>query len=380
MIRLTCSMDFTGYGVAAKNTAYSLITAGLDVSITEIINFTNAKDESAEQKIINSYINKKTQKDIKIDILEYIPPGWRHHGLNKRNTYGIQYFFWETDKLCPAWVEQLNDPTIKEIWVPCEYNKKACIDSGVKKTITIMPQSTIIDEFNDDPHFVIGGNPDAFRFYSIFTWNPRKNGTGLVEAYCEEFDEKDNVILVLKSYRASHSKKENDIVKYEIQQVKDNITARTGKKTFPPIYFIGGLLNNNQMMNLHKKSHCYVTANKGEGWNMPIAEAMAMNNPIITTQIGGITEWLDDKSAYIIPNTWESVNGMPYIEWYKSDQNWGKIEVNDTRKQMRNAFNDRADFSAKTKDYKKIISSFDHNSVGKLMRDRLEEIIKENNF
>jgi glycosyltransferase involved in cell wall biosynthesis len=369
MLRFGGVFNNTGYGIAARDTAYAIINSDIDVTIHQI-HSKDVKDcSSYHQSIVDAKINSNIHYDI--NIAQIIPPMWNM--IFEKDKYNIGYFFWETDKLCKEWVSILNDRLVNEIWVPCEYNKRACINSGVRKPIFVIPQCTTIS-YNAEINYEIKlGIENAFKFYSIFQWTERKNGDGLVRSYLKEFKKNDNVLLVLKTHKSDLEEKQT--IKREISKIKASI-----KGADAPIYLISNNLPTDTMKQIHLGCDCYVTANRGEGWSMPIAEAMSMNKPIITTKLGGITEYLDGECAYIIPHELEMVSKMPWIKWYASDQKWGKISDIDIGRVMREAYNDRHNFSIKTSMYEDILSNINIAAVGNVIKNRIYNIIKENNF
>jgi glycosyltransferase involved in cell wall biosynthesis len=265
-------------------------------------------------------------------------------------------------------VSIINDGLVDEIWAACETNKESFLRGGVQKPIFIIPQC---NDFTDVGSDHVELNCDGlFKFYSIFQWTKRKNSEGLVAAYLQEFDESDKVVLVLKTYTNNFA--DPSIVVRYIENIKSTIN----KKTFPKIQLICGKLTQRQINNLHEQCDCYVTASRGEGWDMPLTNAMFYKNYIITTKLGGISELLDDSNAQIIPNTFEPVSDMWWIPWYDGSQNWGKIENADISGALRVVF-DKRGVCKKNNNYDHILETITKERVGKLMRNRLDQIIKE---
>lgn len=49
---------------------------------------------------------------------------------------------------------------------------------------------------------------------------------------------------------------------------------------------------------LFKSADCFVLPTRGEGWGLPVVEAMAMELPVIVTNWSGPTAYLDDTVGY----------------------------------------------------------------------------------
>lgn len=375
MIRFTGTFDQSGYGNAARDTCMALIHAGYNVA-TQVIVTPMSRQEAAG---CNNYaeIIKRINPNVKakVNITELIPPLW--HNAFQKDTYNIGYFFWEVDLLPDEWVKIINEGLCNEVWVPCEWNKVICQRSGVNKPIyVIYPVTQFSIQAKQDAKKLlpIGGKDDAYRFYSIFQWSNRKNGDGLLRAYFNEFTSKDNVLLVIKSYGSSVSVAERRIIKEVISDLK----RTSSNPDPPPVYFFGELLKPNEVSAIHPQCHCYISPHRGEGWGIPIAEAMSYGNQVVTTKIGGITDFLDDKNkptGYIIPNTWETVTKMPWTQYYNDKQKWGGIKDLDIQYAMRQAYDERNNFSYRVNNYKSILDLCSEGAIIKLIKERLSRVL-----
>ena len=61
-----------------------------------------------------------------------------------------------------------------------------------------------------------------------------------------------------------------------------------------------GALSRAEMRDLYASSDVMVLPTRGEGWGLPIVEAMAMELPVIVTNFSGPTEYLTDSNSYPI--------------------------------------------------------------------------------
>lgn len=357
--------DYSGYGQASRNSLICLDKVGVKFT-TESVNFTPEKIDLGEgSKLAKQY--NCVSKDYKIKIIQ-LTPNWFRESIEK-GKYNIGFLFWETIGVTKEFVDCCN--LMDEIWTCGEIHKKTFKDSGIKVPIKVIPQSIDLNFKREEPFPV--SFDSSFIFYSIFQWTERKNPRALVETYWKTFENNDDVVLLLKVYRANFSEDEK-------QSIRDNILfwkKKQPQKHYPRIELILDGMTNDEMVKLHSTGDCFVSAHRGEGWGMPQMEAMACGNPIISTNFGGIHEWLSKNEAWLINYRLVNVFGMEHISWYSPQQKWADIDTNDLSKAMKDAYeNKKKTRQMGLKARELVEKEFSFETVGKIMKDRLEEIKK----
>jgi chloramphenicol O-acetyltransferase len=114
----------------------------------------------------------------------------------------------------------------------------------------------------------------------------------------------------------------------------------------------------------------------GEGWGMPIHDAVNHQNFIITTQFGGITEWLNSKNSFIINHSKSSVFEMNWNPWYSSYQSWANPSLSDLKNKMRSCYSDRKSFEYKKRNLAQLHNIFSINQCS----FNLENILSKERF
>lgn len=363
-IRYSSSFDQSGYGVAARDMAYALISSGLNVS-TNTIYTPMSRQEVAGCAALDEISKRQSSKQAQVNICEQVPILW-NYGFQK-GSKNIGRMYWEADKLPTDWVNIINNGLCDEVWASCQWNKDVYINSGVKKPIYVIPPIINTEHKIHDESLLPIPYKDYYKFYSIFQWTPRKNPEALLRAYFNEFSNDENVLLVVKAYGAGASLGEQRSIKETIVELK----KQSSNKNPAPVFYIGELIKPEQVELIHQQCQCYVSTSRAEGWNVPLTDAIGYNNQVITTQIGGITEHLNNTNAYIIPNTWENVAGMPFGNIYNSNMKWGSVDVADVQTMMRKAYNERKDYAARSNQYADILKVGSVENVLKLVKERL---------
>jgi glycosyltransferase involved in cell wall biosynthesis len=167
----------------------------------------------------------------------------------------------------------------------------------------------------------------------------------------------------------------------EFQRIKSDIKRwkyEMGLKSYPRVLLLTKMLKREDIMRLHLTGDCFVSAHRGEGWGIPQVEAMVLGKPIISTNLGGVHEMLqNNKNALLTNFTWSNVTNMDFAPWYGKEQKWADVEINDLRAKMRFIYEnpDKArEIGTEAQQFVK--RSLSYKVVGKMMSDRLYEIRK----
>jgi len=198
--------------------------------------------------------------------------------------YKIGFTMLEVDGLPAEWVQTCNQ--MDEIFVPSHFNKETFVRSGVHRRITVIPLGVDPDVFTPlGPSHGIDG---YFTFLSVFEWGERKAPEVLLTAFNHEFQANEKVLLLLKV--------DNRDPGINVQQQVANLNLSPNRA---PIGFLYNQpIPDTQMGALYRSAHCFVLPSKGEGWGMPILEAMACGLPAIATDWSAQTEFMNDGNAY----------------------------------------------------------------------------------
>lgn len=340
---IAVATDHTGYGTAARS-----YIKGFD-AIDVDINLEVAKFESTSMNMFDRKTQKLVEKYQKVQYGQYdaavmhLIPSWfpaLDSAQNVKKRFG--YMYWETSKIVPDWRNLINKHT-DGMFVCCDYTKKALLNSGVTKPVYVVPPAfdTELSKVNHEAvkRLISLPNKDAYKFYTVFQWTERKNPVGLLVSYFTEFTEKDDVVLILKTYATNNTLQEVQQIKQKIQEVKDNLNL----KYYPKVALLTGVLSTEEMWDLHHFGDCFVLINRSEGLGIPHIEAGLCGNPVITTNHGSVPELIPQDCAYYVDAFELPVGNMQpqWAEAYKGDQIWADPDIMHCRRHMRSVFEDR---------------------------------------
>ena len=291
----------------------------------------------------------------------------------------IGFLYWETSHIPDSWVKEINK-NLDAQFVCCQYTKKALIESGVKIPVIVVLPGFDFDNKPPIKHSpTFGFDKDAYKFYSIAQWTERKNLIGLLKAYLTGFSPKDKVLLVMKTYLNNDSLENLQQIKQGIEMIKMSIRQNPKfKDYFPPIALIGRFLTPEEMWGLHNECDCLVTPHRGEGIGMVHAEAMSAGSPVISTALGGNTEFMDKNNSILIPYSLTPVIGMPWIKEYESDMYWAEPDLYELKNAMRDIYENQKKAKAVGKSAEKTIQSeFSTKNLAENMVNAIHKTLKK---
>ncbi|MFA5388071.1 MAG: glycosyltransferase, partial [Candidatus Paceibacterota bacterium] len=362
--------DYSGYGEANRHDVGALVVAGVEVTTQIPVYCADVSDYGKLGDLAVSLENRELGYRIKI--IHTTPNVYPQ--FYEPEKYLVGRAFWETDKLPLDFALPLQQ--VNEIWTGSKFNETAMRNAGVTKPVYIIPEA--IDASVEPKEFepYITAKDKEFAFYSIFEWMERKNPRALLEAYWREFENTKGVCLVLKTYQVGFGAEKREMINQNIRKLKSFL----GLKNYAPVYLYRQLMDRHQIYRLHRTFDCFVSAHRGEGWGIPQMEAMLMEKPVISTNIGGIHEYLTHKKdAYLTKYKMVPVdNGNYNSQWYTPDQKWAEVDIDDLRTAMRWVFDHKAEAGKMGKAGRATVKAkFDLPVVGMQMRERLNEIQKE---
>lgn len=286
--------------------------------------------------------------------------------------YHIGRVFWETDRLPQDFAEACKE--LDEIWTGSQFNADAIKNAGVDVPIYIIPEA-IDTEIGDVKPYKI--EVPGFKFYSIFEWTERKNPRALLKAYWQEFQNDEPVALIIKTYVDNFSVEKRQEIKQQIRKVKSQLNL----KKYAPVYLYLDLMDRHQIYRFHASCDAFVSAHRGEGWGVPQMEAMLMGKPVISTNVGGIHEYLtNNETALLVPAEMVKITENTRNQrWYTPDMKWAEVDGQALQQKMRFVFDKRKLEAVAIGEagQQLVLKKFGLETVGNQMRDRLVKIEDE---
>lgn len=259
-----------------------------------------------------------------------------------------------------------------EIWVPSQYNYRTFIDNGINNVFVIAP-GIDVNLFNSNKSPLIDRTDGKFRFLAVGEYNSRKGWDLLIPAYLAEFDRSDDVTLIVKAYNGSKGVVESkrmikeDIIKYRTES--PNVL-------YPHIMFIGDILSADRLPNLYNSADCLLMLTRGEGFGLPMAEAMACERPCIVPNNSAYLDFINNENGYLVNiNGFEKDNLLYKSSMLYRDSESPIIDIKHARKLMRYAYEHQNEIQEKgLKARQTIMSDFTVEQAALRMFNRLQQL------
>lgn len=204
----------------------------------------------------------------------------------------VQPFEWGA--LPARWVAPLRD-LADEVWVYTDWLRRCAVASGVPgHKVHVVPVGIDTGRYRPDgPTFPLQTQART-RFLYVGGAVYRKGLDVLVHTYLQSFTASDDVCLVLKLFGGNRFY--SDAPHRQLREV-------VGRPGVPAIEIIEDDLTDDEVASLYRSCTALVQPYRGEGFCMPIAEAMASGLPVVVTGAGAAMDFCDETTATLIRAT-----------------------------------------------------------------------------
>lgn len=283
MSELTWHSSFaslTGYSGSSRAIVLALEVLG--TAVRPLYLFDSDDREAAQAGPLDPRIRALQRRPLRLDVPQVV---YGRGDLFAKNSgrYRVGFTMLEVDRLPAAWVEQAN--LMDEVWTPTAWGAELFQASGVSRPTHVVPLGVDLGVFSPGPpRAALAGRTV---FLSVFEWGIRKGWDLLLRAYRAAFAPGDDVLLLLKiDCRAPATNPLREL------------RAALGAPAPPVSVIYNRPLGAAELAELYRDADCFVLPSRGEGWAMPVLEAMACGTPAIATAWSGPTAFLDAGCGY----------------------------------------------------------------------------------
>lgn len=273
----------------------SQLTKAPEIKLSSInTSHTPALLTTPEQKAVAPLLSKISPNDTKITIRHAWPPSWIPPSKGK----WVLMQPWEFGALPEEWVKNL--PRVDEVWVYTKYVKRVYTDSGIPANkVFVIPLGINPLKFHPEVEPYKLATNKKFKFLYLGGTIPRKGADILLKSYLKTFTAADDVCLVIKDVGSK--------THYANQTYQAEIRAAQAKPNAPEIIYIDTDMSESGIASLYTACNCLVHPYRGEGFALPVLEAMASGLPVIVTAGGSTDDFVTSDYGWFIPATKQSI-------------------------------------------------------------------------
>lgn len=207
-----------------------------------------------------------------------------HYFYEKYTGPKVAYLFWESTLLPKNFFNLIKK--FDGVWVPSKWEKDCMVAQGYSEgKIQIVPSGVDSDTFYpEDVSFDKYYSDKRFKFVIFGRWSRRKGTMDTIKAFLKAFKKEDPVDLIISvdnpfpddDYKTTYDKLKG----YGLEDGRIKVVHFPSRQEY--IKFI-------------KKGHVLVSCARGEGWNLPLMEAMACGTPSIYSDCSAQPEFAAGK-------------------------------------------------------------------------------------
>lgn len=356
----------SGWSRASTDLALACNYAGIDVVCRSVI----LNKDNGCHPAIQELCNKNTVGCT--HVIQHVLPDFYEY--NRGCGKNIGYFVGEGSSFVDCgWQYRCN--LLDEIWVPNQQLKNSL---QICKPIKIVHHAHDISRYSGRFNNMI--NDNTYKFYTIIDFVNRKNLLALLKAYHIEFNNNENVSLVVK---LSHSNMDSKQVSQSFTKLNNAVCTQLRKykslQAYNKITAITDRIPEENIRALHHECDCYISLSHDEAWNYPLADAVFNGNETIASACGGHLEYIPKSSGILVGGSWEPAEGFDSLPNYQTcKSNWLVPSINEARLALRQKFNE----SQKTPGFielrrqksirnRKLVNDYCYDKIGNQIKDML---------
>jgi glycosyltransferase involved in cell wall biosynthesis len=275
----------TGVGEACRGTLEALERSGIPYALWPLDGRTDGAPGAVGEGASQGLPYEVSLYHVNADMMETI-----QRRLPRAFTAGrhrIGYWFWELSHFPLLFAEAFRH--VDEVWAPTRFCQEAYQPLSPVEVRWVPPGVELTQAVPADRE-ALGIDPEAFLFFFAFdalSVPERKNPAGLLRAFARVARQcRKPLHLLLK---VNHAEADPAYVA-NLHTLADLL----------PVTLMTGTLSRQELNGLTAACDAYVALHRSEGLGLPLIEAMYLGKPVVATGYGGVTDFLDDETGFVV--------------------------------------------------------------------------------
>ena len=272
---------------------------------------------------------------------------------------------WEFGSVPRAWVNQI-EKNVDELWVPSKFVKDVFTRCGVHPDrIAIIPNGVNTNEFRPDGKSWRPPEARGFTFLFVGGAIERKGIDVLVKAYQQAFTTQDSVTLIIKDIGSTTFYRHMTLLPWLRKQAE--------KSHSPRLLILKDEFDETKLAELYRGCDAFVLPYRGEGFGMPLVEAMACGKPVITTAEGPASEFCPADCSYFIPaRTVPIPGGITGFGELAGEPTWFEPDAGELARLMRELYENQTEAAVRgARAAERIRPAYNWRRVTEIYLDRI---------
>lgn len=199
---------------------------------------------------------------------------------------------WEWGSAPKAWIAPFSEE-VNEVWVPSRFVRSCYMRSGIPaERIVVVPNGVDTRRFQPEGERFPLRTKKKTKFLFVGGTIRRKGIDVLLDAWSRAFTADDDVCLVVKDLGSKT---------FYRGQTAQSMIAEYATRPGVAEMIIEDSFDDAMMASLYRSVDALVHPYRGEGFGLPILEAMATGRAVITTGYGPALEFASEECAYFCP-------------------------------------------------------------------------------
>lgn len=318
----------TGYDRHAQGLIKAIQAEGVEVGVESL-----APLPQGWERTTPDYLKKCLLKTHPRDptVMISLPHLWRVKLADQPSRF-YGFFVWESPQIPQGFLENMRDSRITGVFVPSTFNQKSLAKYGISSEV--VPHGVDVTLFK--PRTEPRKEGDKFTFLFPKGWGTLdktdRNGiASLIQAWNEEFKKDEPVRLLLK-FNPSYNQQGTDYVQAFRHAFPESANAAE-------IVITNDLIDDTILPLVYQSADVTVLPTMGESFGLTMLESQACGVPVITTDTGGQTDFVNQDNGWIIHTT--PVPAPKSAGYLYEGCNWAEADIPALRKAMREAYTNK---------------------------------------